>query len=437
MKNSGGLELPISIEDFNSIRNGSYYYVDKTSFIEKLTMSEVTGKKKLGYYFLSRPRRFGKSMIVDTLHCLYEGRKELFEGLHIYDRWDWSEKHPVIRLSFGKGEHHSRSDIDDDVKNQLLEVKRKYKSLFIFSYLLDLFFREISNRHDDIRKKSLRNSNNRSDITSTRAANSLSRLISALRKKTGKKVVVLIDEYDMPILDVLHTPQIARDHTSYLRGLYGTIKVHQGDIQFAFITGISMFSKVNLFSKINNFDDISLDSEYSKICGYSEEELKSVFAPELVSYDLEKIRRWYDGYCWDPADSSARVFCPLSVLQLFSKKRFDGWWYHQCIPKYLYDLLRKRKVTLIKLADREVPSSLLKSFNIERPDIETLLFQNGYLTIRSAGHGAGGLRYRLTFPNLEVAENLSSEYLNHLIGGPLPSDLASSGQKLLRAAGRC
>lgn len=428
------LELPISIQDFKSIREGKYYYVDKTTYIKKMAISEVTGKKKLGYYFLSRPRRFGKSMIVDTLQCLYEGRKELFEGLHIYDKWDWSVKHPVIRLSFGKGEHNSRGDIDMQVRNQLFEVKRKYKWLFIFSYIVELFSREFFHRDDAISGK-VRGSHqaDRSRTSSNKAANKLSRLVSVLHKRTGKKVVVLIDEYDMPILDVFDKPEMAREHTSYLRGLYGTLKDHERDIQLAFITGISMFSKVNLFSRINNFYDISLDSDFAGICGYSEKDLKTVFAPEMTPYDIEDIRHWYDGYNWDVKNLDNRLFCPYSVLDLFKRRDFGNWWYKSCMPRYMYELLKKNHITLVNISERNIHENFLECFEVDSPNIDTLLFQNGYLTIRDAKNLPDGKNYKLVFPNLEVSRSLSRSYLEYLIGGPYPASrrLSDDGKNLI------
>ena len=255
-------KLSLGIQDFENLRQRNCYYVDKTHIIKKLIDD--------GYcYFLSRPRRFGKSMIISTLKRLFEGKKELFKGLYIYDKWQWSQNniHPVIRLSFDSDELDTSTKIKNYVKWQLKKQAKYYQ-------LSDIDF-------------------------SITASQVFGDVISAAHKKFDKKVVILIDEYDNPILEVLNNVEKAKDSRDCLRGIYGTIKGEEEHIQFVFITGISLFSKMNLFSRINNLVDISMLSECSTICGYTEDELKSVFAEELKNYDFEEIRKWYDGYQWD------------------------------------------------------------------------------------------------------------------------------------------
>ena len=408
-------DLPVGLEDFQEIREGNYYYVDKTHHIEKLTISPSTGKKKKGFYFLSRPRRFGKSLLLDTIQCLFEGKKDLFKGLHIYDKWDWSEKHPVIRITFGGGGCESLADVEKIIHKHLKKTKEEY----------DLPL----NKHDDISSINTKKQTMidhilcflskkwlRKKISPTDISIELDRVITALRNKTKKKVVVLIDEYDMPILEVLGNSSKAEEHGKYLRGLYGTLKENQRDIQFAFITGISMFSKVNLFSKINHLNNISMSSKYATICGYTSYDLETVFSSEMASYDLAKIKRWYDGYNWDMNGESERIFCPHSVLMLFENKRYASWWYRDCLPKYMYDFMKKNKMKPLRLTKRRVNDDLLESFDVNNPNVYILLFQNGYLTIRGITDSHNRKRNTFDFPNKEVALSLTKRYHEYLYG---------------------
>ena len=276
-------KIPSGIQSFRRIRQGNYYYVDKTQYIHNMI--------EYGHsYFLSRPRRFGKSLLVDTIQCLFEGKKELFEGLYIYDHWDWTQKHPVIRLSFDLGENENKKELNEYVKSEI-------------NHLIKV--------HDlgSITDKSLKSEPLR-----------LGDVIRCLIQKYGNEPVLLIDEYDKPILDYLQDKTRALKYLKYLKGLYSIVKSRQNDIHFSFITGISLFSKMNLFSGINNLEDISMDSEYIHICGYTEKEIKKYFPVAVESFGIENIRKWYDGYCWDPLARGDRVFCPHSVLALFKKR---------------------------------------------------------------------------------------------------------------------
>ena len=305
--------------------------------------------------------------------------------------------------TFGGGNCISLNDVESIITEKMAITRKKYNLPKDKKSLLDRIF-------DFLSLMFLKNASKETSPTSVSIK--LARLISDLKDKTGKDVVVLIDEYDLPILEVLQNPSKAREHCDYLRGFYGTLKENQKDIHFIFITGISMFSKVNLFSKINHLVDISMVHEFSTICGYTANDLKTVFAPEIKSYDFEKIRRWYDGYSWDFSGQSARVFCPYSVLQLFLEKDFGSMWYQECVPQYLYELMRSKKIKSINISDREITKPLLKRFDISNPDINTLLFQNGYLTIRQVetNHGEKGDKTpRLVYPNLEVARSMSQE----------------------------
>ena len=250
-------KLPIGIQTFRKIREEDCYYVDKTAYIRRL-LDEGT------HYFLSRPRRFGKSLFLDTLKELFEGNEPLFAGLYIHDHWDWSMRHPVVRLSFGSGNLNEPGVLHKEVMAQLdaLEEETGVKSRY--------------------------------DTASVRFRH----LIQRLHRQSGQRVAVLIDEYDKPILDALDTPEVARANRDFLRGFYAVIKDCDAHVRFTFLTGVSKFSKVSLFSGLNNLKDITLDPRYSAICGYTEADLDSVFAPELPGLDREQIRDWYNGYRW-------------------------------------------------------------------------------------------------------------------------------------------
>ena len=255
------MKLPVGIQSFDILRSKNNYYVDKTKMIYQLISDGHS-------YFLSRPRRFGKSLLIDTIRCLYtKDKKPLFEGLFIYDKWDWSDLPPVIRMSFGGGTVRTTKALEARVLKQL----RKNEKIHGIPP-------GVTHESDGPEK--------------------LEDLLEVLYEKTGKRAVVLIDEYDKPILDVLHNPDIAKQNRNYLKDFYSILKDNQDDLDFLFITGISLLSKLNLFSGINNLEDISMMSEYSGICGYTEHDLNTVFAPETKRFDLDKIRRWYDGYCW-------------------------------------------------------------------------------------------------------------------------------------------
>ena len=378
-------KLSIGIQDFENLRQRKCYYVDKTHLIKKLIDD--------GYcYFLSRPRRFGKSMIISTLKRLFEGKKDLFKGLYIYDKWQWSQNniHPVIRLSFDSDELDNPVKIEDHVKWQLKKQAKYYQ-------LSDIDF-------------------------SITASQVFGDVISAAHEKFAKKVVILIDEYDNPILEVLDNVEKAQANRNRLRGIYGTIKGHEEHIQFVFITGISLFSKMNLFSRINNLRDISLKCEYSSICGYTEKELKSVFADELKRFDFEEIRKWYDGYQWDKGLKSDKVFCPHSVLNLFDDKDgdFSNFWYESSIPYHVYKILKSRDLSAIELTDRWVDKSHLGRFEVEDLVIDSLLFQSGFLTIKDRDPSDNPTSYLLTYPNEEVKQSLSQELLRHGSKDKLP-----------------
>ena len=408
-------KLSIGIQDFENLRQRNCYYVDKTHIIKKLIDD--------GYcYFLSRPRRFGKSMIVSTIQYLFEGKKELFEGLFIYNNWDFCEKnqHPVIRISFDDNRNDTQNKIDENIISQLESIEQDYG---IESEETELT-KPVRSSKDSIHEQKPTEHPNE-------GINKFKKLLSKLHRKTGKKVVVLIDEYDKPILDVITDKDQALSNRKYLRYFYGAFKSNEKHIHFIFITGISLMSKMNLFSSMNNLKDISLKSEYSSICGYTEKELKSVFAYELKRFDFDKIRKWYDGYQWDDDNQNPKVFCPHSVLNLFDEKKFKNFWYKDCIPFYVYEILKLKNLSAIELTDRWVDSGHLDRFELEKIKINSLLFQSGFLTIKDIKEIGSSTKYLLSYPNEEVKRSLSRELLEHLTGSDL-SEVETDGLEILK-----
>ena len=378
-------KLPIGIQTFREVREGGCYYVDKTRHVERL----VAGDK---HYFLSRPRRFGKSLFLDTLKELFEGSEELFRGLAIHGKWDWSERHPVIRLSFGGGHFTTRDGLHASVMAQFDQVGARERGRIPVRD----FARRVQ-RH----------------------------LIRALRERTGRRVAVLVDEYDKPILDALEDRELARANRDYLRGLYSVVKDCDADVRFSFFTGVSKFSKVNLFSGLNNLTDLTLDPEFSDICGYTEADLDEVFAPELPGLDREEIRDWYNGYSWLGEES---VYNPFDILLLFRSRRFRAHWFETGSPTFLVDTLFRRRVRSVDL-DGMLPSDdLLSAFDVDAIAPEALLFQTGYLTILREERRAGATYYRLGYPNREVREGLNRSLLDRMVGDP--SRRAAHGARL-------
>ena len=224
--------------------------------------------------------------------------------------------------------------------------------------------------------------------------------------------MVLVDEYDKPILDALETPEVALANRGYLRGLYGVIKDSDAHVRFAFLTGISKFSKVNLFSQLNNLTDLTLDRRYSSICGYTEGDLDTVFGPELAGLDRERIREWYNGYRWRGPE---KVYNPYDVLLLFDSREFKAHWFETGTPAFLVDTLFERRVTSVTLDQTVSTEELLSTFDVGQIGTKALLFQTGYLTITGEEELGGKALYRLGYPNREVRQSLNEYLLQHLV----------------------
>ncbi|MCE2451112.1 MAG: ATP-binding protein [Candidatus Latescibacteria bacterium] len=364
-------KLPIGIQTFREIRERECYYVDKTAYICQL-LDE--GK----YYFLSRPRRFGKSLFVDTLKELFEGNEALFKGLYIHDRWDWSVRHPVVRLDFSGGNFKEPGYVKAALMAQLDAVERRTGVVSDYATGPERF----------------------------------AHLLEALHDHSGQPVAVLIDEYDKPILDALEVPDIARANRDFLRGLYAVIKASDAHVRFTFITGVSKFSKVSLFSGLNNLTDITLEPEYSALCGYTDADLDAVFAPELPGLDRDQIRDWYNGYSWL---GDEKVYNPFDILLLFRRRRFAAYWFETGTPTFLVETLCQRHIRSLDLDEMEGSDALLSTFDVDDIATEALLFQTGYLTILDAEDLGGELLYQLGYPNREVRQSLNRSLLRYLV----------------------
>ena len=237
-------------------------------------------------------------------------------------------------------------------------------------------------------------------------------LLEALHDHAGQPVAVLIDEYDKPILDALEVPDIARANRDFLRGLYAVIKDSDAHIRFTFITGVSKFSKVSLFSGLNNLTDITLEPEYSALCGYTDTDLDAVFAPELPGLDRDQIRDWYNGYSWL---GDEKVYNPFDILLLFRRHRFAAYWFETGTPTFLVEMLFKRRVSSLALGEMEGSDELLSTFDVDHIATEALLFQTGYLTITDEEDFGGEPVYRLGYPNREVRQSLNRSLLRYLV----------------------
>ena len=356
-------KLPIGISTFKEIIEENYIYVDKTEIAQNLIQN---GK----YYFLSRPRRFGKSLFLDTLRTIFDGEKELFKGLHIYENDYEFVKHPVIRISFNDGDFKTK----DEFRQTIYQILDKNKRDLGISCP-----EEFS------------------------SSGCFKRIIEESYLKYNKKVVILIDEYDKPILDNIENTQVARVMRDELKSFYSVIKGSDEYIKLVFITGVSKFSKVSLFSGLNNIEDITLDERYATICGYRQKDVQTVFAKHLEGADFEKIKKWYNGYQF----LGEGVYNPFDILLFIAKnRRFDNYWFQTATPTFLLKLIEKNNYFLPNLENILKDSKMLDSFDVDYIELETLMWQTGYLSIYDSYESIKGIKYRLAIPNNEVKISL-------------------------------
>ena len=360
--------LPLGINTLSVLRENNCVYVDKTEIAHRLI--RIPGR-----FFLSRPRRFGKSLFVDTLKEIFEGNQKLFEGLYIHDQWDWSRKFPVIKIDFAGGVLKNRQELDV----RILDILQENAEHLGVSY------------------------------ESTDIPGKLGTLIRKAMAKYGERAVVLVDEYDKPILDNIENPSIAAEMREGLKNLYSVLKQQDASIQFIFMTGVTKFSKVSLFSGLNQLTDITISRDFSTICGYTQEDLEQTFAQHLQGVDWDELRLWYNGYSW----RGNSVYNPYDIL-LFIREgmEYGNYWFETGNPTFLIKLFQTNRYFLPNLEHLEVTEEILKSFDIERINPVTLLFQSGYLTIESTFTAMERYMFRLKIPNQEVKVALGDQLVN-------------------------
>ncbi len=371
-------KLPIGVSTLREIIEDGYAYVDKTRIVHQLVES---GK----YYFLSRPRRFGKSLFIDTLKEAFEGNRDLFRGLWLSDHWDWEKKYPVVHISFGAGVVRNREELDRRIVDLLYRNQKTLGVTCRDPGDIPGFFGE---------------------------------LIRESAAKHGQRTVVLVDEYDKPILDNISDPDRAVEIREGLKNLYSVIKDSDAHIRFAFLTGVSKFSKVSLFSGLNNLRDITLSSQYATICGYTEPEMRDVFSQYLEGKSLEEIRHWYNGYSW----LGESVYNPFSILNYLEENRFQNYWFESGTPEFLVKLFRKKRYFIPGIEHMNASESIIGAFDVDFVEPENLLFQTGYLTVEQAFRVAGKIFYKLRYPNMEVKSSLSDYILKRYTPDPALKD---------------
>ncbi len=385
--------LPLGVQSFPKLIRGGYLYVDKTKWIYDMV------KYSAGLYFLSRPRRFGKSLMVSTLEEIFLGNRDLFKGLWI-DQTDYQWKtHPVIRLDFGVMAVKSAEELKTALLDFLQNVALKNK----ITLRPGAYYTQFSDLIDKLAAKG--------------------------------QVVILIDEYDKPLIDNLTHVEEAKKIRDVLKGFYTVIKAMDAQVRFVFLTGISKFSKAGVFSSLNNLSDITMDDQFSTCVGLTQKELDYYFdsrIPALATHlsmseeaVKEKIKKWYNGFRFSKRGEA--VYNPVSILSLFEKMDFRNYWFETGTPTFLIDLIREKQYELPEIEDLEVDELSFSSYEIENLNIVSLLVQTGYLTIKGYEESELWPLYRLYYPNLEV-QNAFLKYLlasfSHLPNGKASSYLS-------------
>ncbi|WP_129408844.1 ATP-binding protein [Marinitoga lauensis] len=363
-------KLPIGVQDYKKIIEGNYVYVDKTKYIYNLISSEVP-------IFLSRPRRFGKSLTVSTLYYIFKGEKELFKDTYIYDKWEFKE-YPIIKISL----LDVISETADDLKEGLLRIIKK-----------------------EAKKYNI-------ELESNHYKYSFDELIMALSEK--EKVVILVDEYEKPILDNINNKEKAERYREILRDFYVTIKSNDEYIKFVFITGITKFTKTGVFSALNNLNDISLNKKYSQMLGYTQEELEHYFKEHIketseemgISEEelLKGLKEYYNGFSFD---GEHYVYNPFSILKFFEEKKFQNYWFESGSPSFLYEYIKNRKITYEDLVKETVSAMDFSTREIEDANANIFFTQAGYLTFKGIKKLGLKEKYILDYPNIEVKSSFS------------------------------
>ena len=369
-------KCPLGIQTFSEVREGDYIYIDKTDMVYRMTQS-------FKYVFLSRPRRFGKSLLASTLHSYFSGKKELFKGLAIEKlETEWTE-HPVLHFDMSLGKHMGKEQLERFLGERLAFEERKYG---------------IDNPATDINDR-------------------FTNLIVAAYEKTGRQAVVLIDEYDAPLLDVVHEDELLPQLRQVMRNFYSPLKACDPYLRFVFLTGITKFSQMSIFSELNNLTNISMDAEYAGICGITEEELTGQLSDYVDSiadnqgktHDevLQQLKQNYDGYhfSWPSPD----IFNPFSLLTAFAKRKIGSYWFASGTPTYLIEMMRKFGVAPSQIGPTEAMASAFDAPTERMTSLIPLLYQSGYLTIKD--YYEEDNIYVLDIPNKEIRIGLMESLL--------------------------
>ena len=379
MKNNR--RLPIGMQSFAKLREGGYAYADKTRYIYEL----VSGSQQ---YFLSRPRRFGKSLFLSTLKAYWEGRKELFEGLEIAEleaqRDNPWQPYPVFYFDFNG---------------------KNYQQDTALESILDKMLRQWENTYGGDASRPLEER--------------FQYLLTAAAQKTGRRCVVLVDEYDKPLLEVLGNTALEEHNKAVFKGFFGTLKSYDDYLQFVFITGVTKFSKVSIFSDLNQLRDISLSEKFTDICGITEEELNDCFSAEITALAQHKhispnecllaLKKNYDGYHF--REDSVGMYNPFSLLNALQKMEFKDYWFETGTPTFLVETLKQNNYELENMTREEVTADLLGSLDSIDQNPLPLLYQSGYLTIKDYNPDFG--TYTLGFPNGEVERGFTRFLFRH------------------------
>jgi len=378
-------KLPIGIQDFEYLRNENFLYVDKTQYVYQLAHF---GKP----YFLVRPRRFGKSLFLSTLKAYFEGKKELFEGLKIAElEKDWTG-YPVIYLDFNKSDYSDIRSLEVVVDDILQKYEQQYDVSFI------------------------------AELLSVRFAN----VIAEAHKKTGKRVVVLVDEYDKPLLNSSDNPALKKEIRTMLKGFYGVLKAMDYALRFVFLTSVTKFSQISIFSDLNQLIDISIDDHFAEICGISEIELLENFQPEIqalanrrnLTYEqtFSELKKRYDGYRF--AKDSADIYNPYSLLSTFKKLDFAYYWFATGTPTFLVNTLRNQNYDILRFENNvTIATNSVMDYREENENLVPLLYQSGYLTIKEYKQNLDA--FVLGFPNEEVKYGFLNELLPAYVRTPI------------------
>ena len=376
---------PIGIQTFERIRKEDKFYIDKTEYIYRMTHTDGT------YFFLSRPRRFGKSLLVSTFHSYFEGKKELFEGLAIEKlEKEWNE-YPVLHFDLSKGKHMEKAQLEEYLGYLLEDYEQKYG---------------IENH---------RNGNN----------NRFNDLIEVVYRKTGKQVVVLIDEYDAPLLDVAHEKEKLDVLRNTMRNFYSPLKGNESMLRFVFLTGITKFSQLSIFSELNNITNVSMDEPYAGICGITKEELLTQMSDDIDALaehlelsrekTIQELKDHYDGYhfTWPSPD----VYNPYSLLNCFAKQKMDSFWFGSGTPTFLIEKMREFHVLPSQLGKVRAKAASFDAATERMTSLTPLLYQSGYLTIKDYEKKIDV--YTLDFPNKEIEVGLFDSLLPGYLGSEI------------------